>query len=215
MADSLFEASAAVPPPLGINLWKHHTGFLRRCWKAAAAAGTAGLTALMHQIPRIGSTVMDLYLGDRSPQELAQEILHRLQEQQCLSPAAYAGWLAVAAGYRLLSLSDQSCWVLRLGQSAERYVHVHPARDSPHTCRVRANLLKTALVVLTAAPMYQGTPQATEFVNQVRRDYLHLPPLRTLAEAHQLRRLLDLLQTSPGESLSAESSGNRDASGGQ
>jgi hypothetical protein len=75
--------------------------------------------------------------------------------------------------------ADGSRWALRVGTPADRHVHVHPARYSPHTVRVGANALKTAiLAVATAAP---DIPDVAA-VNAVRRRFLGLPPVPALSD---------------------------------
>ena len=45
-------------------------------------------------------------------------------------------------------MPDGSAWVLRQGEEGGRYVHVHPGRRTPPTLRVRATVLKTAVMAL-------------------------------------------------------------------
>ena len=72
---------------------------------------------------------------------------------------------------------DTSRWVLRAGDEDDRFVHVHPARYSPFTIRVRANVLTTAVMALAYTGLHGGDPLSRPVVNAVRRDYLGLAPV--------------------------------------
>ena len=72
---------------------------------------------------------------------------------------------------------DTSKWVLRAGDEDDRFVHLHPARYSPFTIRVRANVLTTAVMALAYTRLHGGDPLSRSVVNAVRRDYLGLAPV--------------------------------------
>jgi hypothetical protein len=125
----------------------------------------------------IGTELMDLYFGAYSPRTIGDGILAQLTSDKHLSLDAYRAWVAAGGGYRILTLEDTSRWVLRMGDEVERYIHVHPGRYSPETCRVKANVLKTAVMALAFAGVYGGDPTDVALVNRVRREYLELAPL--------------------------------------
>ena len=79
------------------------------------------------------------------------------------------------------------------GEEGGRYVHVHPARYAPQTRRVRANVLKTAVMVLAFVNVNGGDPQHIQLVNQVRTQYLGLSKMRALADDQGLSAVLDVL----------------------
>jgi hypothetical protein len=85
---------------------------------------------------------------------------------------------------------DGSRWVLRLGDETGRYVHVHPARRAPHTRRVRANVLKTAILVPADAAVHGGDPFDIARINQVRGQYLGLSPIIKLEPDEGLGAML-------------------------
>ena len=94
----------------------------------------------------------------------------------------------------LRRLDAPSRWVLRRGTEPGRHVHVHPARWAPHTLRVRANVLKTAVMVLAHASVYGGDPRDVARINAVRRQYLGLSPIKELAGDQGLGIVIDILQ---------------------
>ena len=102
-----------------------------------------------------------------------------------------------ADAYRVLTFPEEgSRWVLRMGDEAGRYVHVHPGRWSPATLRVRANVLKTAVMVLAYAAAYGGDPLDRALVNRVRGEFLGLAPVgKDLAGEQGIGRIIDVLRS--------------------
>jgi hypothetical protein len=189
--DALWE----VRPPVLLNTWKHHAGALRRRIAEAARGGEAGLAALAGGMVVIGTELMDLYVGRFTPAEIAAKVVAQLHADGVLAPDAYRAWVAAEGGYRLLTFAeDDSIWVLRAGDE-ERYVHVHPARWAPATLRVRANVLKTAVMALAFAAVHGGDPMDRALLNRVRADYLSLSPVgRDPAGEQGVGRIIDLLR---------------------
>src|SRR5262249_62216265 len=134
------------------------------------------LGELARQLVAVGTEPMDLYPGRLSPRDLAGEIVAQLRADGRLDPDAFAAWVAEADGYRLVEVSDGSRWTLRAAAGSERYVHAHPGRYSPQSLRVRANVLKTAVMVLADARANGGHPPELERVNAGRKRYLDLRP---------------------------------------
>lgn len=204
MRNKAFARSHAIDasPPILFNPWKHHAAFLRWRIHETIAAGPAALDELAKHLVVLGTELMDLYLGDRSPHDLGERILAQLHSDNCLSLDTYRAWIQANGGYRLLTLpEDGSQWVLRLGDEAERYVHVHPARWAPQTCRVKANVLKTAVMILAYTGIHGGDPLDRALVNQVRRGYLDLPPLgRALTGDQGIGQVINLLRNLKGTS---------------
>jgi hypothetical protein len=183
-----------VPPPILFNPWKHHAGALRQRIADAARLGETALAALPEQLLVIGTELMDLYTGSRSPADISSRVLAVLTAEGRLPWEAYRPWIEECGGYRVLTLpEDQTCWVLRLGAEGERYVHLHPGRWTPATRRVRANVLKTAVMVLACAAVQGGDPRAVPLINRVRQQYLGLAPIKELTDDQGLAAILDLL----------------------
>jgi hypothetical protein len=173
----------SAPPPVLLNVYKHHAGALRQHIAAAVAAGRPGLTELAERLVVIGTELMDLYTGAVSPAGIGHKLLADLKAEGRLDLDAYRAWVRAGGGYAVLPLADDdSRWVFRLGDEAGLYVHVHPARYAPQTQRVRANVLKTAVLALAAAGVEGGDPLDRQIVNTVRQAYLGLAPVgRALA----------------------------------
>jgi hypothetical protein len=166
------------PPPLLFNPWKHHAGFLRAQIRNGSSAGPDALSGLAARLRVIGTDLMDLYHGPLAPTEIGRLVISRLAADGLLGPSSYREWIVAAGGYRTLDLSvDLSRWVLRMGAEESRYVHLHPGRWAPLTCRVRANVLKTAVMALACAAVHGGNRVDIGLVNHVRCAFLDLPPV--------------------------------------
>ena len=181
---------AGVPAPVLLNPWKHHAGWLRE--QIARHATADGLRLLADRLVIVGTDLMDLYVGPSSPAEIAAAIIDALEKDARLDPTVFQAWLGEGGGYQVVELSDTSLWVLRLG-AAPRHVHAHPGRYSPHTRRVRASVLKTAVLATAAARASGGDPADLRVINDVRT-LLALPPLgKAVSRDEGLGIVLDLL----------------------
>ena len=182
--------------PVLFNTWKHHAAALRR--RIAACGDAADLTALAKRLVVTGSELMDLYTGELGPGTIADKVITSLQEGGRLALESYRPWVTEAGGYRTVTFSeDESQWVLRLGDPADRYIHVHPGRWTPHTRRVRANVLKTAVMVMAHTRIYGSDPLDVKNVNAVRQSYLALSPVRSVEGDQGLGAVLALLAARP------------------
>jgi hypothetical protein len=158
------------------------------------SAGEESLTWLSEQLVVVGSVLMDVYTGQLAPNAIAQKVVAGLTADNRLALDVYKPWVAEGGGYRVLTFEDQSQWVLRLGDEAGRYVHVHPGRWVPQTQRVRANVLKTAIMVLAYCGVHGGDPLDVKLINAVRTKYLGLSPIGSVDGNEGLGVVLAMLQ---------------------
>jgi hypothetical protein len=187
-----------VPSPVLFNSWKHHAGALRQRLEEIAEAGPAALPELADRLVVMGSELMDLYTGTLTPVAIAERVLVLLRAENRLAVEAYRAWLQESGGYGVLTFAeDGSRWVLRLGDENDRYLHVHPARWAPQTRRVRANVLKTAVMVLAHVAIHGGDPLDVALVNAIRRQYLGLSPMREVVGEQGLSVVIELLRSAP------------------
>ncbi len=178
-------------PPVLLNTWKHHAAALRRRIREAS-----DLSALAAELVVIGNELMDLYLGTLTPAEIGRAIVAELNATNRLAVDAFRAWVQTGGGYQFVDLFDTSRWVLRMGDAGGLYVHVHPGRYAPKTRRVRANVLKTAVLVLASVHLGGGDPLDVKLVNDVRRRYLALAPIgKDLAGDHGLGGVIDVLRS--------------------
>jgi hypothetical protein len=185
--------------PVLLNTWKHHASFLRMKIRAAVGRGPSGLAVLANELVVLGAQLMDLYYGVFTPREIGERVIDQLKQDGRFEPEPFREWTRTGGGYGMLVFAeDGSQWVMRFGEGTDRYLHVHPGRWTPLTCRVRANVLKTAVMASAHALLYGGEPTGLETVNRVRQTYLNLAPVgKSLKADEGLGSVIDLLKESP------------------
>ena len=182
-----------VPLPINLNCWKHFAGFIKKQIESVKEINE--LDQLKVYLLKIGESQMDLYFGEYSPINISEQILDYLHRNRIYSHDLYKDWLSKdGKDYQLVELRDKSIWTLRLGDDAERYVHIHPGRYSPNTVRVKATTLKTAIFLLCFEQLGEIKSFETETINNIRKKYLDEPPLKSFSAASGLGRLIDHLK---------------------
>jgi hypothetical protein len=179
-------------PPVLFHPLKHHLGWIQAFLQESVLGEMTGLPRVAAQLITVGNSQMDLYTGVLSPTVIAGEVIAYLSAHQLLEPARYQAWLEQSGGYRLVPLPDGSQWVLRWGEVEGRHVHIHPARHSPHSVRVKASALKTGLLVAIWERMH-GQPAGLDEVNRLRVAWAGLPPIRSTGEAEGFQRVREWL----------------------
>lgn len=165
-----------LPKPIAFSCWKHHLGFMVANLEQINRNGfeRADMYALLNTI---GGNLLDVYTGRLTPEQIATEVIGHKELAGISDCNDYTSWLQQGnAGYRCITLSDTSRWILRLGKLPLRFIHIHPGRYSAHTVRIRATNLKTAL----AWYAINGTKKegfSIEGINQARIILANLSPL--------------------------------------
>jgi hypothetical protein len=170
--------------PFRYNALKHQLQ-AQRAWINAFSHTPPNLNELL----LLGTSVMDVYEGKLSPQEIVSEIQSQLTAAGHFGRPEFMAWIGTA-GYRELTLTDKSRWVLRPGDTYERYIHIHPGRGGAFTFRAKANVLKTAL--LWRATSHSAALPDTHALNAVRAQ-LELSPVAEVEDAAHLKLLLGKL----------------------
>jgi hypothetical protein len=143
----------------------------------------------------LGGSQMDMYAGPLAMEAIFDEIRAQLKLAGVVTRAAYEAFLAKSDGYATMVLSDTSVWILRLAEDKTNYIHVHPGRYSPHTFRVKASALKTALAYWVASQHHLLTGNLLEDLNGLRKG-LRLSPLRSVSESGHILEIMALLEHS-------------------
>jgi hypothetical protein len=183
--------------PINFNCWKHHAGFIRK--QIESVREIKELEEHKRYLLAIGESQMDLYFGRFSSSEISDQILSTLHQNKIFESEQYQSWLTKEdKNYQLVKLKDKSIWTLRQGDDISRYVHIHPGRYSPHTVRVKATTLKTAILVLCSEKIGEIKTIETQTINQIRKKYLDEPPIKSYSNASGLGRLIDLLHKKQG-----------------
>jgi len=131
---------------------------------------------------------MDLYHGSLSVLEICNEIKLFINCSLLVNKELYIKYILENGGYCKIPLSDGSEWVLRRGPDPERYVHIHPARNSSNTTRIKANTLKSLIAVHI---IHKDQVGLTE-INQVRTEILQLGPLTKSSPGNRIGKHLNL-----------------------
>jgi hypothetical protein len=173
------------------NLLKHHLGFIKNF--ISENKGET-ISSILHAINKIGHSNTDVYIGRLSPSQIISEILSLPEISACKTKEDFKK-LIVASGkdYFEKILSDGSAWTFRLGEDDVKYIHVHPSRKSPFTVRVRASSLKTAVTYHIYYNGHLETEETERKINFLRKNYLNLPPIKSLKNSQALKYLFEIL----------------------
>ncbi len=165
------------------NGLKHHIESVRQLIEVATP------DSLPSNLVKIGGSQMDFYKGRLTQNQIFDEIILLLRGVAVITPSDFRGWINAATGFRILTLSDNSSWILRLSDNLQQYIHLHPARYSPETMRVKAGTLKTC-IALAVLDREQRHVTDLFFFNQIRVDYLGLSPIKNKDDMNLLKLLL-------------------------
>jgi hypothetical protein len=137
-----------IPYPILFNPLKHHLGYIKEFIdlriKSDPDYDSGSLT---RELKRLGTSVMDIYRGSLSVNDICLEVREFLEMKKISERESFSVWSGTGpADFRIISLSDGSQWTLKFNDHNHRYVHVFPARNSRHTFRVKSNTLKTAML---------------------------------------------------------------------
>ena len=175
-------------PWLQLNALKHHLTTIQAFISLYQRANCDQLRTLL--LP-LGTSQMDVYTGQLSVDVIAEEVGEYLRAKGLLNKTAFKQWITEQGHFATVTLSDDSRWVLRLGET-EQFVHLHPGRYSPHTVRANANPLRTAVTALIIARQQERSLNLA-LVNQLRTTCLHLSPIKLLTPAGEIDRMIELV----------------------
>ncbi|MDX2071127.1 MAG: hypothetical protein SFV55_22045 [Haliscomenobacter sp.] len=175
--------SFILPKPVLFHPLKHHLGYIRHFIQNTTD------DEFYAAIPRIGASQMDLYCGELSLLNIGQEILVQLAAMEIATESDFISFLAIGKGHQNLIISDGSSWTLLRGDDPEFYVHIHPARYARHCIRVKAGVLKTAVMMQRhGLTLESGTVQ----VNALRK-CIGLSAIKNLEESEGIGRIWAVL----------------------
>jgi len=179
-----------LPFPYRFNPWKHHLQWVCYHIETALKSGEPLEEEIISSIKAINSNQVDIYRGTLSAQEIIQFMDIELHKSGVYAKADFTAWLDKNK-FQLLTLKDMSIWVIREGLNDERYIHFHPARNSPNTARIHGNAWKTAIV----AKLMETNPSEMNLflINELRKTTLNLSPIKDLRGSERLQKAFDLL----------------------
>jgi hypothetical protein len=177
-----------IPEPFLFNPIKHHMGFLREF----ATAGIENESEIiLKQLRHIGTSVMDIYTGDLSLQDICLEFKAFLQKDGLTTFEKFSLITGInRSDFRIITLSDDSQWTMKFNSNIRRFVHFFPARYSNNTIRIKSNTLKSALLYI----ILKGKDLVTsDDLNKVRSK-IGLSPIRNPADVRSITQMIDLLR---------------------
>ena len=187
------EFSFQLPPPFLFNGLKHHQQVILEFIKKSIE-NKYSINELNLALKKVGNSMIDLYYGDLSPQEIAIEIENMLKLKSYFHKDDFYNYVFNSPKkYKTLKISDGSEWTLIFGKGLQTYLHIHPARGSKFTKRVKAISIKTAIMLKIFFEMELLNGDLVATVNKVRMDYLHESPIKNELDTIRLERVLDLL----------------------
>ena len=184
------------------NALKHHLGFLRKeinRWKQLE------WQEVLQGIQGLGSNQFDLYTGTLESVMILSEAGEYLKNNGIDSRERLRAWLG-RKGYRTFSLSDGSRWVVRESEETSSYAHIHPARLQPWVYRVKASHVKTLIAMVFDRRDLEGVESilapeemSTPYINMIRKERLHLSPVRSLEESRRIAQTFRLIMNDSAE----------------
>lgn len=180
-----------IPIPFLFNTWKHHTGFLKEFIHDNRSQNHFEIKV---PLLKMGKSVIDLYFGDLSIDEIIIDVKRHLQGIDCFSKARYQSFIKLSKGEFLnIIIRDGSTWTLLIGNDPDRFIHLHPARGSDFTVRVRATALKTAVVLSLFYSDKIEQTDIVELINKVRLEFLGESPVKNQKNIQGVKKVLEVL----------------------
>jgi len=163
---------ADIPIPVRFNPFKHHRNYILRILEGISS------DVIISLLDPVCNNYNDIYTGNMAPGEIGSAVIEILKSNQVFQPDDFSRGLAAKNGYQQIKLEDQSEWVVRRSIDNERYIHIHPARNSPFTIRFKGSTLKTVYLLKVSFTGFQET-LSLESVNRTRMQ-IGLSPVRKL-----------------------------------
>jgi len=179
------------PPPVTFNPHKHHLGFLK---KQVKSWQNLPWPEVEKDLLLIGTNLIDLYSGKLSIEEIGRQCLNFAEKEGLASAEKLQNWLQPKE-FRKIKLSDNSEWVIKQGVDSDRFLHIHPAKYSPFTARVRGTTLKTVVAMKVLTGKQTQNQLKLQLVNEVRSKKLGLSPVKTLEKGKGISRIWSLFNS--------------------
>ena len=178
----------SLPEPIAFSGWKHHIGYIASSVKSLALSASDDSIRTLCQ--GIGGSVLDLYIGKLTSEEISKEIIEALKFKGVVNKDCFKQWIFNSGThFQQLTISDGSSWTLRWGRYPERFVHIHPSRNAIHTLRAKPGALKSVIAYCIKHPKEWHSIDIHK-LNQVRVQYANLSPLKEGVVNHQIFRIL-------------------------
>ncbi len=181
-----------IPEPLLFNPLKHYLPFIKELINKNIPCGNCSEPKdLIRELRHIGNCVMDIYTGSLTQEMIFREVCLFLEENRIITKESYKLWTGTGYDdFKIIPLSDWSRWTLKYFNNDTRYVHIFPARQSPHTFRIKANTLKSAVLYLVLI----GKDYITEDDLNKARALAGLSPVRDISDTEAVTEMIEILR---------------------
>ena len=172
--------------PVTFNPLKHHFGYIMQ---KIAEWQKQDWQITEKELLFMGNNLLDLYYGDLCVNDIIKECYQQFQKENIDNSHKLAIWL-FPKEYRKIVLSDSSIWIIKPGTDNDRFIHIHPAKDSPFSIRVRGTTLKTVVALKTETVNSERDFQLNiQAVNRIRTKHLDLSPVKSLETDKGIERI--------------------------
>ncbi len=179
---------SCVKPPVLLNGWKHHLGYVYGKISDIVANQESPEENINKILNQIGRSQFDLYTGKYSESKIRDKILEEIPKMDKLE---YFSWLEGGnKRFKNISIDDDSSWTMLKGNSSSYYIHVHPARHSPYSIRVKANQWKSAIISLIYSKMDVKKACQPDVINKSRQSFAGLESIHEKFD----HKIIDLIK---------------------
>ena len=187
----MFSASD-IPVPILFNPLKHHLGFIRHFIEENAREyKITGDGPVIKELKHIGGSVMDVYSGELKYSGICDELLYYLHTRKLADRSGFIGWAGADPNdSKTIHLSDGSHWILKYFGHEQRFVHSFPARFSPHSFRIKANTLRSAILY----QIFIGKDFITEEDLNTARAKGGLSPVKDVMDTEAITEMIEILR---------------------
>jgi len=161
-----------IPIPIRFNPFKHHRNYILSILESASPE------LIISLLDPVCNNYIDIYTGTMTPSAIGNAVIETLKSKQEFQEEDFSRWVDSKNGYRQIMLEDRSEWVVRKSIEAERYIHLHPARNGAFSIRFKGSTLKTTYLLKTSFSDLQE-PFSLEKVNRIRIQ-IGLSPIKKL-----------------------------------
>ena len=184
--------TVSIPSPFRFNPWKHHLYWVQDCLQHVRnnPKDSKLRNEIIENINSINSNLIDIYTGHITTEQLIKGICDELKKFEIKDRNGFSSWIG-RWGFKLITLSDSSVWVLREGTDNELYIHIHPARNSPNIVRIHGNSWKTVVATQIFYPHMVDVDILV--INEVRVKHLNLSPIKNIYDSQRLLKAMKLV----------------------
>ncbi|MDP4207645.1 MAG: hypothetical protein Q8928_02410 [Bacteroidota bacterium] len=175
------------------NPWKHHLTFICNELLNLKRIAPEARLIMLDRIKAVNANFVDVYTGHFSEGEIKQSIADQLNHLEFKDYEGFRYWLGTKK-YQLITLNDESVWVVRESEQFLNVIHIHPSRKPPLTFRIHGNALKTVVGLLCMQPDCQIKSPSLVSVNQLRKEFLDLSPVKGVGNLQRIMRFYDLVK---------------------